>query len=174
MKHQRQAHPGMWATDLEWLFRCADSALGQRGTMAAVIAAIERGGVSGSGDLDEIMLNRISYLGGRGASSVDRERRLSKRWASLDLRHTKVLSVHYQPRDSRSALEQHVGFCARVARLLAPDPAALLAACARPTAKGALELRSAAKERAERAVRLAHDAWEETGAQERQAWAEGH
>jgi hypothetical protein len=162
----------MWATDLEWLFRCAASALGQRGTMAAVIAAIERGGVSGSGDLDEAMLNRIAYLGGRGASPVDRERRLSKRWAQLELVQTRILTVHYQPRDAGWALERYVGFCARAALLLAPDPAALLAACDKPSAKGALELRSAAKERAERGVRAAHQAWEATGAQESRAWAD--
>lgn len=163
--------PELWDANLDWLLNCSSSAMGQRGTTAAVIAAIERGGASGSCNLDELMLERIGY-GQGGTNAVTRERRLRHRWAVLPTEHARVLAVHYAPRRAGDKAEQHVGFCARVAVVFAADPAALLRACDRVTDGGAADTRREARERAEKAVRAAHRAWRTTAIVEAKAWAE--
>jgi hypothetical protein len=91
----------LWSAQLSWLLGASASALGVRGTMAAVIAAVERGGASGSSDFDH---HTDSQIGGRWGVKADRperegdvsrHRRLSRQWSLVPLEHQRVLLAHY-------------------------------------------------------------------------------
>jgi hypothetical protein len=176
---RRTADPDLWCPQLEWLHRCADSALGQRGTLAAVVAAIERGGASGSGTFShDAMLRTIGWRDdqppiARELGNVQRLRRLQARWRELPLIFARIAGVHYLPRNSRDRVEQLLGFCAGVAVYLAPDRRRLLRACERPSEGGAAQVRDHARVEAETAVRALHVAWYATGQAEAARWADG-
>lgn len=91
----------LWSSQLSWLLGASDSALGQRGTMAAVTAAIERGGASGSSDFDH---HTDAQLGGRWGrkpgeppreGDVERRGRLAAQWGLVPHEHQRVLLAHY-------------------------------------------------------------------------------
>jgi hypothetical protein len=165
---------GLFDGDLDWLLNCAASALGLRGTTGSVISMIERGGASAGGSFDEAMLRRIGWSDDprRRNRNVERARELRARWERLGAEHRKVLIVHYQARDSRTPAAQHIGFCAQVALLLAPNLEGLSTALERPTATENARTIKAARDRAETSVRKAHDAWIGTLKAQAEAWAE--
>lgn len=89
------ADPGLWSTELDWLLNCAASALGDRGTLSAVIAAIERGGSRSSVSYDQHTDEQVAWLRPREWGTVHRARRLQAVWHRLRLNHRAVLVAHY-------------------------------------------------------------------------------
>jgi hypothetical protein len=102
----RTRDPGLYCPQLDWLLRCSSAALGQRGTTAAVVSAIERGGAGGGGeDPNFSMLLRCYGLPAEEGKRVSdnviaKERRLSRRFQQLTTEQQRVLVARY-------LLEQH-------------------------------------------------------------------
>lgn len=91
----------LWSPALAWYLCEAPAALGVRGTIAAVIAAVERGGASGSNGYDHHTDQQLAH--------VERARRLEAQWRLVPERHQRVLIAYYQgeswrPRDDRGEL----------------------------------------------------------------------
>lgn len=85
--------------DLEWLLMCGASAMGERGTLAGTINAIESGG-GGSGRLGEdgsyIHTYTDQQLGlGSFSGDVERHRWLMEAWRMLEQRTRNVLAACY-------------------------------------------------------------------------------
>lgn len=96
----RTRDPGLYCGQLAWLLCSSSAELGQRGTTAAVVSAIERGGAGGSGDPDLAMLLRCYELpldkGKRPQTNVvARHRQLEARWRLVPLEHQQTLLAHY-------------------------------------------------------------------------------
>ncbi len=92
--------PGLFNADIDYLLRCSSSQLGQRGTMAAVVSAIERGGATGGGeDPNLAMLRRVGFAEDTGQRPRDnvigRERQLSARWVTLPSHHQRTAVALY-------------------------------------------------------------------------------
>lgn len=92
--------PGLVNGELDWFLRCSSSANGQRGTMSAVVSAIERGGATGGGeDPNLAMLRRVGWAEDRDQRPRDpvisRERQLCARWVTLTRRHQSIATAHY-------------------------------------------------------------------------------
>jgi hypothetical protein len=91
----------LWSPQLSWLLAASASALGQRGTMAAVISAIERGGSSGSSAYDHFTDQQLGGRWGRKPGEaaregdVERRGRLGQQWGQVPLEHQRVLLAHY-------------------------------------------------------------------------------
>lgn len=105
----------LWSPALAWYLLEAPAALGQRGTIAAVIAAAERGGASGSGSYDPHTDQQLV--------EVRKARRLAAQWRLLSERHQRVLVAYYageswRPTDDRgeplTALDARFGQLAPV------------------------------------------------------------
>lgn len=86
--------------DLEWLLMCGAVAMGERGTLAGTISAIESGG-GGSGRLGEDGSYIHTYtdqqigMGSFGAGDVERHRWLSGAWNALPERTRDILGRCY-------------------------------------------------------------------------------
>jgi len=134
----------LWDADLAWFLCSAPAALGERGSLAAVIAAIERGGASSSSDHDH---HTDAQLGGRWGrfrgsreGEVERARRLGARWRLVPAAHRRILEAHYlgsswRPRDDRgepvTTVGARLGELAAVATLIWSERAARRPASAR-------------------------------------------
>lgn len=103
------ADPGLWSTELDWFLNCAASALGDRGTLAAVISAIERGGGRNSASYDQHTDEQVAWLRPRDWGTVQRARRLQTTWRRVPLRHRAVLLRHYL-NGSRCSSKVHARF----------------------------------------------------------------
>ncbi len=94
----------LYSADIAFLLLSADSALGQRGTLSAVVAAIQRGGGASSAAYDH---STDEQLGGRwgcdpnkgGPASregmVNRSKRCLAKWHALPARHRRTHMAHY-------------------------------------------------------------------------------
>jgi hypothetical protein len=102
-RQTRQLDRGLHCAQLSWLLLCAESALGERGTMGGVVSAIERGGGSTYSDASpfhDAMLARIGWAQGEGSRqlghrNVDRAKRLWTRWCQVADQHQRILLAAY-------------------------------------------------------------------------------
>lgn len=101
--------------DLEWLLMCGSSAMGERGTLAGTINAIESGG-GGSGRLDAAGSYIHAYtdqqLGlGSFGGDVERHRWLMEAWRMLEQRTRNILALCYLP--ARAEQRSDAGYGAK-------------------------------------------------------------
>lgn len=86
--------------DLEWLLMCGSAAMGERGTLAGVVNALEAGG-GGQGKLDEsgAYIHPITDLqvgfGSNVTGDVERHRWLMGAWRMLEQRTRNILALCY-------------------------------------------------------------------------------
>lgn len=97
---EKRRDPQFWSTELDFLLNVAPAQLGMRGTTAAVISAIERGGAAVAADHEWIRDEQIGYgkAGLLGRNAVARARLLEPFWAALPAGQRELLRVHYEPR----------------------------------------------------------------------------
>jgi hypothetical protein len=83
--------------DIDLLLNVLPAALGMRGTTAAVIAAIERGGASSSADPEWVLDTQLGW-GRGGVNNVARFRELEGPWRQLSPAARAIHVAHYEPR----------------------------------------------------------------------------
>lgn len=148
---------GLWCSDVEWLLNCAPAALGLTGTTGSVIASIERGGGSPSGDVEHITDEQLGW-NDCVRSVPARYRETLRIWRSTPRWARGVLEVHYTSRSTwPKGVIGRLGQLAAVALALAEgdELAALQRACEQGRERDYAPFLLAA----ERAVRLAHEAF---------------
>lgn len=157
--------------NLDWLLNVAATALGERSSLGAQIAVIERGGASRSTDAPE-------WRGDLAA--VSRARDLSRVWRRLRVVDQRVLVAHYvgsMREELRSSSGEVTGYSAwprgvaahlgerpGVALLLAGTAGALgelLTACSDAKAPGSAAVIARWADRARIATEDAHRAWQD-------------
>jgi hypothetical protein len=160
--------PELWSSDIDWLLNCAPSILGLRGTTGAVIACIERGAASSSGDHEHITDEQVGW--GERANATARWRRLSKLWQATPSWARGLLEIHYSTRSTwPRGVQGQLGQLANVA----------LALCEPDELRRLLKACEAGRQRdigptlraAERAVRRAHAAFYEVQQSGAERWA---
>lgn len=100
---QRTGDRELYSSDIAFLLLSADAAMGQRGTLSAVVAAIERGGGAGSSQFDHSTDELLGGMWGRDAAkgelpregAVARTARCRKRWNALSRQHHETHAAHY-------------------------------------------------------------------------------
>lgn len=165
-------HPLDYNPNIDWLLNEAPALLGERSAQASVVASIERGadftgGISDNGPHHEAAINAIR--------AVEQARELDAIWKSLPSHHQQVLRARYIRRQHWPTgcvvflTTELVG----VAMLLAEDRKELRQACCSAAKNASARLIKRERERARRAVRDAHGAWNAARRERARKWAEG-
>lgn len=104
---------------LEWFLMASASALGERGTLGAVVNVLERGG-SASSETSFALTDEQLGWGHTVHGDVERSRDCFARWVRLAPEHQQVLGVHYSTAAGRfTSLVAALGKLAAVALWLA-------------------------------------------------------
>lgn len=155
----KRKDPGLWSADVDWLLNCAPAILGARGTTGSVIACIERGGASSSGDHEHITDEQLGWSH-HTRSAVERERALKRVWSVTPTWARRILEIHYGSRSTwPKGVQGRLGQLASVSLALVEgaELSALLKACEQGRERDYNRVLGAA----ERAVRAAHAAFYE-------------
>lgn len=106
----KRRDPLFWAEEIYYLLNEGPAMLGQRGTMAAFVAAMERGGASGSAEHEWVLDDQVGYgkSGILGHNAVARMRELGAVWRQLSGSSRALLAVHYEMRRVPAAVAPYL------------------------------------------------------------------
>lgn len=156
---------GLYCHDIEWLIHCADSVLGESGTLGAMLAIVELGGPA-AGGMPETWRYSSEQL-----VAVRRARRLQLIWRNVPLASRGLLRAHYESRAIwPPGVQGELGQFAGVALAMGTTRAA--AKLCRDCAGGDRKAVRRARDAAERLVREAHAAWYAAEGHQFDAWVE--
>lgn len=161
--------PELWSSDLDWLLNSAAALLGLRGTTGSVIACIERGGASVSGDHEHVTDLQLGWHK-HCESSPEKYRRLMIIWRATPTWARGILEIHYATRSTwPPGVQGQLGQLAGVAMALVEgqERERFLRACERSRTRDLKSVLTAA----EKAVRQAHKAWAEAQGKPAEEWA---
>lgn len=179
--HHQPTGTEPYCPDLAWLLCEAASALGERGTLAGTIAALERGGEGGNGFDAEQAMQMILQRG-----DCKKQRRLTPRWGRLSLQEQRVLASYYVGGASPGGvISGQVGPYKWVVMMFAPAKGEKLEKAARvlnenpmsfaatEAGRQAMSVLAAPLGKAREAVKLAHQAWRQTLRAQADKWVDG-
>lgn len=150
----------LYNPDIEWLLCCSASANGERGTLAGVIGAIERGcSASGSSYQDPYTDEQIGL---HKYGHIQRTRDLWGIWCLLSSPQQSVLGAYYSTAGMRATyLFGALGQFAGVALLLATETgeAGSVIQAPQSSSKPSTKLLASYRSKAEESTRDAHRAW---------------
>lgn len=168
--------------DVEWWVNRAASALGERGTMAAVINIAQQGSIGPSG-VPNVDLYSDEQLGWgetpdgerrHFVGEIEKARRLQKVWRRISPTTQDRLLVRYTTRsDWPAGVEGWFGPLAGLALFLAPDAAKVIKACSNASDTAAKAVIEGALRRAQKANQRAHEEWRIALRAQYAAWANG-
>lgn len=165
----RPKDPELYSADVDWLLNCAAATLGLRGTTGAVIACIERGGASASGDHEHITDEQLGWHH-HVRSAPARYRELARVWSATPTWARGLLEIHYGSRSSwPKGVQGRLGQLSGVALALVEgaELQKLLAACEHGRERDYALVLTAA----EKAVRAAHRAFYDARQAQLDDWA---
>lgn len=171
--------------DIEWFVHRMASALGERGTLAAVINIAKQGsvGISGVPNTDIYTDEQLGWgetpdgERRRFLGDVERARRLQKVWRRLSPEtHNRLFARYATSSEWPPGVQAWFGPLAGLALYLAPDPTKVLKACANASEDTAKAIIEGALRRAQKGNQRAHEEWRIALRSQRmedaQAWAQ--
>lgn len=165
----------LYCADLEWWLTRRDVECGWSTTFGGFVAMLERGGPGGGADSSD----RYHESWTSKLQAFERDRRMAREWARVELEHRRVLGAHYlstcsgQGEQRFKGVASHLGRLAGAALLVAFDAGELgnfLADCSNASGEGAGERIAALRNRAEDRVRAGHRAYYAARDAELDAW----
>lgn len=166
--------------EIEFLIHRAPSALGEHGTMGAIVAILKagapRGGVPNTDLYTDIQIGWGETREGerrRFVGEIERARRLQAAWSTLSPETQERLLARYATASEWPAgVQAAFGPLSGLALLLAPNPSKLIKACSNSSSETAKAIIEAALKRAQRANLKAHEEWRAALRAQRRALAE--